>query len=151
MAVIQKGIAVAWGTGGSGTMTYAGTAFRVKATGVDLSKDAELEEHRDPQTGDVIGLTFFNPTKEVSLKVYPTDTAMSTAATVVLPEIGDAFNIGAGLTYAIDADISPGLTNAATNNYIVMKCSKARVNNGRTNFDVTVKRYNTDLSATISS
>jgi len=149
---IQKGIAVAWGTSGTGEFRVAGggSAYLVKATGIDLSKDAEVEEHRDPQTGSVIGLTFFNPSKEASLKVFPTTSGITTAAAVVLPEIGDSFEIYGGATSALDSDIAPTAGASANNKYIVMKCSKSRVNNGRVNFDVTIKRYATDLSTTVT-
>lgn len=152
MAVIHKGKAVPFGitnTKGSG-ITYtlgatAGTAFKVALTGQDLSKDASLEEHIDPATGEPFALTFYNPTSEQSLKCFPYEASVTLAQgdtagdANILPSIGDQMT----LIDTLDPDMA-GTT------YVVIKCGKSKVNNGRVNFDVTVKKWAQDVSATVS-
>ena len=141
MGVTQKGIGVAWGITDSGyTYTGSATALAVKATEQNLSKDAEVDESKDPSTGSTIGVTFFNPTQEVTLRVYPYGASLSAATTAAaaLPSIGDKFVV----TNSGDA--------AVAGNYITMKVSRMRKVGGKAEFDITIKQWDSDLSATIS-
>lgn len=146
MAATVKGLAVAWGITTTGyAYTGSATALNVKDIEQTLTKDAEVVESRDAD-GDVNGLVFFNPTTELSLRVYPsavsaTNTlanAKTQAAT--LPAIGDKFTI----TDADDASI-------AGTDWVVMRVGKTRSITNRVEFDITVKKWSNDVSATISS
>lgn len=142
MAVQQKGIGVAWGITSSG---YAGTthagvgyALTTRATGQTLRKSADSEECRD-LNGEVVGKVFFNQTSELTLRVYPSGVSISAANTAnVLPAIGDKMIV----TDASDSDIA--------GTYLVEDCSKTRTNNAKVEFDVTLRRYPTDISAPIT-
>ena len=141
MSVIQKGIAVAWGISSSGyTYTGSATALNVRATGQTLRKSADSEECRD-LNGEVVGKVFFNQVSELQLRVYPSAATLALAKTAnVLPAIGDKFVV----TDADDSEIA-GTT------YIVEDSSKTRTNNAKVEFDITVRKYATDISATIAS
>lgn len=142
MPVIQKGMGVAWGVTTSGyTYTGSATTLNVKTTEQNLTRDAELVEIKDGN-GETTGLVFFNPTTEITLRVYPFNaTTLSGAATAgaVLPAVGDKFAI----TDASDASI-------AGSDYVVIRVGKTRSQGAQVEFDITVKKYAVDLSATIS-
>ena len=141
MAVIQKGIAVAWGISSSAyAYTGSATALNVKSIEQTLTKDAQVFESKD-SNGETNGLVFFDPTSEVSLRVYPSNTALSTAVTAgaVLPAVGDKFTI----TDASDASLA--------GDYVVMRVGKTRSVASRVEFDLTIKKWAADLSATIAS
>lgn len=141
MAVVQKGMGVAWGVTTSGyTYTGSATALAVKTTEQSLTKDAELVEVKDGN-GETAGLVFFNPTSEVTLRVYPFHaSSLSSAATAgaTLPAVGDKFVI----TDASDASMA--------GDYVVMRVGKTRSQGAQVEFDLTVKKWATDLSATVS-
>jgi hypothetical protein len=91
--------------------------------------------------GEAAGLVFFNPTSELTLRVYPFNaTTLSGAATAAaaLPAVGDKFVI----TDASDASIA--------GDYVVMRVGKTRSSGAQVEFDLTVKKWATDLSATIT-
>jgi hypothetical protein len=139
MAVTVKGMGVAWGITTSG-YTNAGSAFNVKTTEQSLTKDAEMVEVKDAN-GEAAGLVFFNPSSELTLRVYPFHAStLSGAATAAaaLPAVGDKFVI----TDASDASIA--------GDYVVMRVGKTRSAGAQVEFDVTVKKWATDLSATIT-
>jgi|LakMenEpi03Aug12_release.lakeMendotaPanAssembly.Ray.scaffolds.fasta_scaffold12696_10 hypothetical protein len=141
MAVTQKGMGVAWGITTSGyTYTGAATTLNVKSLEQSLTRDAEMVEVKDAN-GEAAGLVFFNPTSELTLRVYPFNaTTLSGAATAAaaLPAVGDKFVI----TDASDASIA--------GDYVVMRVGKTRSSGAQVEFDLTVKKWATDLSATIT-
>lgn len=141
MAVTVKGMGVAWGITTSGyTYTGSATTLAVKTTEQSLTKDAEMVEIKDAN-GEAAGLVFFNPTSEVTLRVYPFHaSSLSSAATAAaaLPAVGDKFVI----TDASDASLA--------GNYVVMRVGKTRSAGAQVEFDITVKAWATDLSTTIS-
>lgn len=139
MAVTQKGIGVAWGITTSG-YTSAGSAVAVKTTEQSLTKDAEMVEIKDGN-GEAAGLVFFNPTSELTLRVYPfhaTTLAGATSAAAALPAVGDKFVI----TDASDASIA--------GDYVVLRVGKTRSQGAQVEFDLTVKKWAADLSATMT-
>ena len=140
MAVSQRGIGVAWGITDSG-YTNSGSAMSVYATEQNVNKDAEFDESKDPTTGSTIGITIFNPTKEVTLRVYPYSTTLALAKTAAatLPAIGDKFSIA-----------NSDSTDVAKGDYLVMKVSRMRKVGGKAEFDVTLKQWDSDITATIS-
>lgn len=141
MAVVQKGIAVAWGLTSSGyAYSASATALNIKGIEQSLTKDAQLFESKD-NNGETNGLVFFDPTKEIGLRCYPSNTTIATAKTAaaVLPAIGDKFTI----TDADDATIA--------GDYVVMRVSKTKTVNGRCEFDIAIKQWATDLSATVAA
>ncbi len=140
MAVVQKGIAVAWGITSSGyAYTGSGTALNVKSIEQSLTKDAEVFESKD-SNGETNGVLFFNPTSELGLRVYPSGASLANAKTAaaVLPACGDKFTI-------TDADDS-----TIAGDYVVMRVGKTKSVAGRCEFDLTVKKWAADLSATVS-
>ena len=141
MAVTVKGMGVAWGITTSGyAYTGAATALNVKSQEQNLTKDAELVEVKDAN-GETAALVFFNPTSEVTLRVYPFHaTSLNSAATAAaaLPAVGDKFTI----TDASDASMA--------GDYVVMRVGKTRSSGAQVEFDLTVKKWATDLSATIT-
>lgn len=139
MPAIQKGLGVCWGVAGTAfTYTGAATVLNVKNNGEDFKKSADKHEIKDG-SGDVIGLVFTNQQEELSLRVYPSGSTLAAANTNnVLPSIGDKFVV----TAADDAEIA--------GNYVVEACGKQRTIEGHTTFDITLRAYATDLSATVS-
>jgi hypothetical protein len=139
MAVIQKALGVCWGVAGTGfTYTGAATVLAVKNNGEDYKRSADKHEVKDGN-GEVIGLVFNNQQEELTLRVYPYGSTLANANTAnVLPAIGDKFVVIA----ADDAEIA--------GNYIVESCGKARTIDGHATFDITVRAYASDLSATVS-
>ena len=141
MAVVQKGIGVAWGITSTGyTYTAGATTLAVKGSEQGVKKDASLEEHLDPSTGSAIGLTFFNPTKEVSLRCYPYGSSLANAITAAaaLPAVGDKFTVTDSGDTVVAGD------------YVVMSVSRTRKVGGKVEFDITIKQWDSDLTATIS-
>ena len=144
MAATVKGLGVAWGITTTGyAYTGSATALNVKDIEQTLTKDAEVVESRDAD-GDVNGLVFFNPTTELSLRVYPsavsgTNTlANARTQAAALPAIGDKFTV----TDSDDASLA--------GDYVVMRVGKTRSVTNRVEFDLTVKKWSNDVTATIS-
>lgn len=139
MSVRQKAIGVAWGISSS-AFTYTGAATVLKAKGVSQSfrKQSDVVEVKD-QNGEVNGLVFFNQSKELTLRVYPSDTTIAlakTAAGTMGMELGDKFAV----TDADDPDIA-GTT------YVVTALGKERVQDNIVFFDITVKEFANDVTA----
>jgi len=133
MAVVQKGIAVAWGIiDGAYSSTGSATInpFSVKASENTVKINSKLEEHLDPTTGGRLGSTFFDPTKTVSLRVWPHGTTLSASATagVTAPVPGDTFVVASG------DDLTAGT-------YDVISVSRTRKVGGKTEFDVELMNY----------
>jgi hypothetical protein len=144
MSVQIKGSGVAWGitTANSGyTYSGAGTAWKLNTTDQDVERMADTEEFRDAANGDVIGMAVYNRRKQLRLRVYPTDTTLSGAASgaTTLPNIGDKFVV---------TDASDGI---AAGTYIITAVSRNRKNTSYATFDVTVVVFTNDISADINS
>lgn len=140
MAVVQKALGVVWGVSSTGfTYTGSATVLNVKGTGQSFRKTAEKFECKD-SNGETNGLVFFNPKKELTLRCYPSGATIAAAKTNnVLPDPGDKFVV----TDADDPDVA--------GTYVVDECSKEKVNNGITTFDIRVTEYVSDLSATVAA
>jgi hypothetical protein len=141
--VTQKGLAVAWGitsTAYANWSTGSAVALSVHATEQSVTKDAKMGESADPVTGATLGIVFYDFTTELQLRVYPKSTGLAGAKTAAatLPAIGDKFII-------TDADDAVA---AAT--FIVMKVGRTRKVSDKTEFDITLKAWETDLSTTAS-
>jgi len=139
MAVIQKALGVCWGVAGTGfTYTGSATALNVKNNGESYKKSAEVSEMKDGN-GETIGLVVRNPVEELTLRVYPSGATLEAANTNnVLPAIGDKFVV----TAANDAEVA--------GTYVVVGCSKERTIDNQVTFQIDVKAWSTDLSATVS-
>ena len=69
MAVTQYGIGVVWGiTIGNLTMNVTGVG---RITSSTLSKDIKSVEHLNPATGEIVGITMFDPRRKLEIEVYP--------------------------------------------------------------------------------
>jgi len=139
--VTQKGLAVAWGitsTAYANWSTGSAVALSVHATEQSVTKDAKMGESADPVTGATLGIVFYDFTTELQLRVYPKSTGLAGAKTAAatLPAIGDKFII-------TDTDDAVA---AAT--FIVMKVGRTRKVGDKTEFDITLTAWETDLSAT---
>ena len=97
-----------------------------------------MGESTDPVTGATLGIVFFDFTTEIQLRVYPKSTTLSGALTAAatLPAIGDKFII------------TDGSDAVAAATFIVMKVGRTRKVSDKTEFDITLKAWETDLSAT---
>ena len=77
MAVTQYGIGVVWGiTVGNLTLTANGVG---RITSAALAKDIKNVEHLDPTTGEIIGITVFDPRRKLDLEVYPSASTLAYA------------------------------------------------------------------------
>lgn len=139
MAVIQKAIGVCWGVAGTAfTYTGAATVLNVKNNGESYKRAADLTELKDGN-GETVGLVFRNPTEELTLRVYPSGATLAAANTNnVLPAIGDKCVVTAG----DDADIA--------GNYVITACGKERSIDAQVTFELSLKAWATDLSATVT-
>jgi hypothetical protein len=140
MSVVQKAIAVAWGTGS--TFTFTGSALlKVNPLRAGLQRNAQMVEFPD-KNGEAIGLAFFNQTDEIDFTVYPSDDTLAHAVTA-----GGAIGLNVGdklvVVNADDTDLA--------GNKIVTKVSKTRKVDGYVEFDISVKKWPTDLSTTIAA
>lgn len=141
MAVKQKGIGVVWGVSSSAySYTGSATVLTVKSTGQSYRKSAQKFECKDAN-GETNGLVFFDARQELTLRVYPSAATIAAAKTAnVLPAPGDKFTV----TDSDDPDVA-GTT------YVVDECSKEKVNNGITTFDVRMTEYVNDVSADVAA
>jgi hypothetical protein len=136
MAVKQKGLGVVWGVSTTNqTYTGSATVLNVKHTGQSYRKSSQKFECKD-NNGETNGLVFFDARKELTLRCYPSGATLAAAKTNnVLPDPGDKFVV----TDADDPDVA--------GTYVVEECSKEKVNNGITTFDIRIIEYVSDLSA----
>jgi hypothetical protein len=139
--VTQKGLAVAWGitsTAYNNWSTGSAVVLNVHATEQSVTKDAKMTESADPTTGATLGIVFYDFTTELQLRVYPRSTTIAGALTAAatLPAIGDKFII------------TDGSDAVAAATFIVMKVGRTRKVGDKTEFDITLKAWETDLSAT---
>ena len=118
--------------------TGSAVALSVHATEQSVTKDAKMGESADPVTGATLGIVFYDFTTELQLRVYPKSTTLSGALTAAatLPAIGDKFII------------TDGSDAVAAATFIVMKVGRTRKVGDKTEFDITLKAWETDLSAT---
>ena len=142
MAVTLKGKGLIWGVGGL-TCTGIIAAAKNRLQTADFTQDASFAALED-ESGEVAGGVFFNKKYELELSVIPSDTTIAAAKTNL-----DAILLAPGTLVAItDGDSAvPG------GNYMVSeKGSKLRrTNKGMAIVDVSLIRYNADISTTISS
>ena len=137
MAVIQKGLGVAWGIT-STAYTFAGSAKVLTPEEIGYEKEAEILEHKN-RVGETCGLVIFDQKQRYRLRVYPNGASLAAPEAITLPAIGDSLAI----TDSTDADI-------ATTTAVVTRCSKARRQADKVFFDVEATEFAADLSATIS-
>lgn len=139
---VQKGLAVAWGITSTGyTYTGSATVLAVHATEQSLTKDAKMTESGDPITGATVGLVFYDFTQEVQLRVYPKGSSLANAVSsaIAIPDVGDKFAV---------TDSSD--TAVAATTYVVMKAARTRKVGDKVEFDLTIKKWENDLSTTAS-
>jgi len=140
MAVVQKAIGIAWGMGAGFTFTAVATPLKVKPLSANYQRNAQMVEMPD-QNGEAVGLVFWNPTEEIDLRVYPSDTTLAAAITAA----GTCgLNVGDKVVIA-DTD-DPDIAGT----YVCLKVGKARKVDSHVEFDITLKAWATDLSTTTS-
>jgi hypothetical protein len=147
MSVRQKAIGVAWAlpaadyTYGAAAAVGAGTALKVKTTGMSYRKLADSVETKDNQ-GEVNGKVYFNQREELTLRVYPSDTTLAlgkAAGASIGPAIGDKFYV--------DDPANPDLETDMKGAWLVEGLSKERVQDGIVTFEVQLMRYAADITA----
>jgi hypothetical protein len=145
MSVAQKAIGVAWGIDSSTVYTGVATVLKANPTSQQFNRSASLVEMPD-KNGETIGAVFFNKIDELDLRVYPSDNTIALSNTA-----GGTFGMGAGntlnpgdkfvVTSANDADLA--------GTYIVIKLGKTKKVGTYCEFDISVKRWPTDISTPI--
>lgn len=122
-----QGIGVVWGIS-TGNITAGSGVLR--PTSQTYTENAEMIEHRDT-TGEVIGHTFFNQTKEIELDVYPASSTLANAvsALVAMPSPGDTVT----LTDTTDTDVAGA--------YTVISAAKNKSVTDKASFRLSLKKY----------
>lgn len=136
MASVQQGtFAVVFGLPTGTSFTFAGSAVGIRATGYDVSREAEKEETRD-EDGEIVNIVTFGGRRKVTVQCYPYGSSKANGVTAnALPAPGSYAAIIS--TGSHDTDATAASTGIV---YRIDSASKSVTNSGKVTWTLNLER-----------